>query len=67
MREPVEVIRTGEQAGVPLLAAGAAAREPPQLRRSGLTTPPRSAGNCTVGGTYADGSGRIQAFVINQA
>jgi hypothetical protein len=27
----------------------------------------RSAGRCAVGGTYTDGSGHTQAFVVNQA
>lgn len=27
----------------------------------------RSAGICAVGGTYTDGSGHTQAFVVNQA
>jgi hypothetical protein len=41
MRQPVQVHRPGEQARVPELTPGAAAQEPPQLRRGELTAPLR--------------------------
>jgi hypothetical protein len=62
---PFEVSETGGTWGSPSTFAGLATLNT-GLNSASLSISCSSAGNCSAGGTYADGNGKLQAFVASE-